>query len=298
MKHLQRRNTGPWEGGFGRRRVWENRLSIRKLARRTLRQELGKVENVRVFELGRLRHAALGKHDSPASLIGLLADPTTETGAIKEPIIRALIAEWQESRAALWLALLVHMEAPMLVRLRVRILGETMDDFDLDQLILESFCREVMRYRLDRYRDRTFLRLRQKTSKRVFRHLAGRRMRQARIDVHDPEDFDYNLVTPNPFTGNSVGWRRLVPDPNDREPLTARLLEIVGDRIPASDLDLVIQRCLHGVSLKDLARDRLPEGASEADVDRFHQRLKRQLSRIKLRLRPLIESAIAQQRRA
>jgi hypothetical protein len=143
----------------------------------------------------RSRHALLAQFGSTMEYLAFMKLQTPALYPERDQLTRVAIAERQRSGDDYWSELLALAYYPMLSRLRFRIWGQPLPDEDLDQLVLMTFFRVVDRFPLDRWRDRTALRLRQRTSRDVFEELE-RVQRRASIFVDADEHEDECVVDP------------------------------------------------------------------------------------------------------
>lgn len=123
------------------------------------------------FESARSRHAVLARQATVQALLDLMRDESPGRWSEREAVTRALVAEQQRNACGLWASLLLCAYYPMLSRLRHRIYGHAFDDDDLDQLVISGFLQVVADLDLDEVPDRTAMRLRQRTERRVFKTL-------------------------------------------------------------------------------------------------------------------------------
>lgn len=236
-----------------------------------------------MFGAARARHAVLGKHATAQELLDVMHDESPGRWSEREAVTRSLIAEQQRGAAGgLWASLLLCAYYPMLSRLRHRIYGHAFDDEDLDQLVISCFLQVVAELDLAEVPDRTALRLRQRTERRVFKTV---RLEQ---DQHRGRaELDEELVA-NEDDPREAGKRSRVEE-LDPEETVALLLDVAGDQVPGSNLDLVVSTMLKKEKLRAyVAR---VNGEGEPD-ERVYQRLKRRRSRTVNRLRDLLEGAL------
>lgn len=240
-----------------------------------LRRDAISARHQRAFEVGRGMQPALAGHADAASVLAMLDDEAEGTYPAREVLMKALLHEHRTSHAAVWSMLLMGAFKPMLVRLRGRLISDTVPGEELDQLVVTAFLAALTEVPL---MDRLPMRLRQRTERQVFAFLRKEReQRHPDIDVETLED-----VEPE--------------EPAASEPTNAGLY----------DLALLLQRATEsGVSTSGLAvveatvlrrellRSYVERLEPNDDVarERLYQRLKRQRTRTMQRLNSLLTSA-------
>lgn len=124
------------------------------------------------FDDGRTREPALAADPSILAVLAVLADASEATYPERDALTRALLAEQQRAPSKLWSAALLLAYAPMLTRLRRRLLSSAVDRDELDLLVIEAFLEAAQGYPLEHRRPgHTALYLRQDTQRAVFKLL-------------------------------------------------------------------------------------------------------------------------------
>ena len=244
-----------------------------------------------VYVAARTRWPALARHATLESVLVALADAREETYPEREVLTRALVAEMQASSSPAWTATLVSAYAPMLRRLRRRLLGNAVPREDLDQLVLATFLSVARAFPLSRWSDWTAARLRQQTAREVFRVL-----RKERAEQHDT----YSQEQLAEWLPDA---RRTTPAESPRRPSLrhsfmrrdAVLVHLAKASLPRSDVEVLMATVVRREKLRVYA-SRLVEGDT-AEVERVYQRLKRQRTRLMQRLRTQAVDAAAQDSR-
>jgi len=224
------------------------------------------------FDAGRKRQPALAAHVNAASALAMLDDEAEGTYPGREALMKALIQEHRASGSPVWSTLLLGAFKPMLVRLRNRLVSDTVPGDELDQLVITSFLGTLTDIPLI---DRLPMRLRQRTERQVFAFLRKERWhRHPDIDVETLEDVEHEEPT--------------VSEPTDAELYDLALLiqRAMEEGISTSGLDVVAATVLRRELLRAYV-DRLAPGEG-VDRERLYQRLKRQRSRAMQRLRALL----------
>lgn len=124
----------------------------------------------RHLEDAQRRHEDLTPYGDMRALLAELTTVSPASYLHRDAIVRALIHEAQQTRHAVWTDALCVAFQPALAILRGR-LKSSCDPEELDQLVCHAFLEAVHSYPLERYDDRTLMRLRQNTHKSVFRSL-------------------------------------------------------------------------------------------------------------------------------
>lgn len=237
------------------------------------------------FESARARHAVLARQATVQVLLDLMRDESPGRWSEREAVTRALVAEQQRNACGLWASLLLCAYYPMLSRLRHRIYGHAFDDDDLDQLVISGFLQVVADLDLDAVPDRTAMRLRQRTERRVFKTL-----RLEQEESRSRAELDEETAASDDDPPESKGRSRL--EELDPEETVALLLGVAGEKLSEPNLDLVVSTMLKKERLRTYAA-RVNDNA-EPD-ERVYQRLKRRRSRTVNRLRDLLEGALGPQ---
>ncbi len=237
-----------------------------------LRKDAVSARHQRAFEAGRAKQPVLAAHSSAASVLATLDDEAEGTYPAREALMRALILEHRASGAPVWSTLLLGAFKPMLVRLRNRLVSDTVPGDELDQLVITAFLGALSEIPVT---DRLPMRLRQRTERQVFAFLRKEReQRHPDIDVETLEDVEPDEPT--------------VSEPTDAElyDLALLLQRAIAEGISTSGLDVVEATVLRRELLRAYV-DRIAPGEG-VDRDRLYQRLKRQRSRAMQRLRELL----------
>ncbi len=143
-----------------------------------LKREVQGERNRRRFDEAKRRHSVLGHHEEVDSVLAVLGDESAERYWEREAITRALIVEHQRRPHRLWSAMLTIAYYPMLCRLRVRTRSDAVTPAELDQLVVVCFLEVLERIPMEPRRDKTSVRLRSKTRRRVFGMLRREQGRQ------------------------------------------------------------------------------------------------------------------------
>ncbi len=237
-----------------------------------LRRDALSVRHRHAFEAGRAKQPAIAAHADAASVLAMLDDEAEGTYAAREALTEAIIREHRASRASVWASILLGAFKPMLVRLRGRLVSDTVPGDELDQLVVTAFLAALTEVPL---MDRLPMRLRQRTERQVFAFLRKEReQRHPDIDVETLEDVEPDEPT--------------VSEPTDAElyDLALLLQRAIAEGISTSGLDVVEATVLRRELLRAYV-DRIAPGEG-VDRDRLYQRLKRQRSRAMQRLRELL----------
>ena len=159
-----------------------------------LRRDALSVRHRHAFEAGRAKQPAITAHADAASVLAMLDDEAEGTYASREALTEAIIREHRASRAAVWASLLLGAFKPMLVRLRGRLVSDTVPGDELDHLVVTAFLAALTDVPL---MDRLPMRLRQRTERQVFAFLRKEReQRHPGIDVEELEDLDPDSLAP------------------------------------------------------------------------------------------------------
>jgi len=245
-----------------------------------IRTEVG-AGSCREFDEAKPRHRCLARHATVLSVLAAMSDESPAGWVEREALTRALIAEHQATSRSCWASALLVAYYPMLSRLRHRIWGEALDRDDLDQLVMSCFLQVVASFPLAEVTDRTALRLRQRTERRVFkavRHEQQLQRDRAELDeAAEPSvaPFDEEQPEPTPET--------------DPEETVAMLIDLAGPHLPGQNLDLVVATILKRERLRHYVKR---VNGDEQPHERVYQRLKRRRTRAVNRLRDLLESAL------
>lgn len=251
-----------------------------------LRDEVRSRKYVAIYDGARERHSALEDHDTIASVLGVLAREGQKTYAEKELLTRALIAEQQSSSSSFWSAALLVAYYPLLSRLRGRIYGDILPDEDLDQLVITSFLAVARDYPIDVELDRTALRLRQRTERRVFAVLRDEReVLQVFYPLDQaPWESLERIWWPDVADGGQPGPRNAI----DAADAVSFLVEHTGDLLDGETFDVVTTTLVCHRRIRTFVESR-PRDLSPAARKREQQRVKRRHSRALARVRPALE---------
>jgi hypothetical protein len=258
--------------------------SFRRILR-SLRREVRSPEHAALFEEARGRHPVLARHHTVLSVLGALADERRSAYAEKEALTRALVAEHQRGEGSFWASVLLVAYYPMLSRLRHRIYGDALTGDDLDQLVLASFLSVVADFPLDRYRDRTALRLRQQTERRVFAAVRAEQREQELVQRAEPEDLERAAERSWPETRPEPGGAPASPE--EAADIVVFLVEHAGPMLDAESFELVTATLVCGRRIPRYLERAHPDLDPE-ERKRLYQRVKRRHSRLLRRLRPAL----------
>lgn len=231
-----------------------------------------------VFERGRLAEAALMPHPDVVSVLATLAQDAEATYPVRDGLTRALLARHRHDKAQLWSSMLAVAYFPMLSRLRHRIVGDAVPRDELDQLVLTAFWSTLAELPVDgRGSDRLPMRLRQRTQRMVFRTLKKEREQQ-----HSSLDDDSSAAHEQEFKAVQ-GVSRSAGE--DRIDLALLLEKAATDGVPPAALEVLAATVLRRELLRNYVVRIGP--SDEVERARLYQRLKRQRSRVMMRLRLL-----------
>lgn len=231
------------------------------------------------FDDARLREPRLAEHASILSVLAVLADATESSYPERDALTRALLSEQQRAPSKLWTAALLLAYAPMLTRLRGRLLSSAVDRDELDLLVIEAFLEAVQTYPLlQRRPGHTALYLRQDTQRAVFKLL---KLEHRRADATGELGDDDEIV---PLSDVVASERDPETEAGDLEEMVALLRARVAGTVSAERLDLVERTYLRGESLRDVVVAAYPDLADDA-LDAAYQRTKRQRARAIERIR-------------
>lgn len=246
-----------------------------------IRQEV-QVGAARVFDEAKPRHRCLAHHTTVFSVLAVMGEESPSGWSEREALTRALIAEHQATSLPFWASTLLVAYYPMLSRLRHRIWGEALDHDDLDQLVISCFLQVVAVFPLAEVTDRTALRLRQRTERRVFKAVRHEQQAQ-RSHAELGELAEEPSVAP-------FDEERLEPTSEvDAEETVAMLIDLAGQHLPGQNLDLVVATILKRERLRHYVKR---VNGDEQPHERVYQRLKRRRTRAVNRLRDLLEATL------
>lgn len=263
--------------------------------RHRLLEDVCSKRSAAAFDEARSRHPALACHESVTSLLELMAQGAREGYAEREAIVRTLLAEQHaRPREPLWSSLLICTCFPMLAKLRFRIVGFAFPARDLDQLVVSSFLEVTCDFWLAELADRTCMRLRQMTQRRVFAAIRAEQAERKLIRPVDLQNLEHLIEAgtidnvPYEQCLDSRPERGVASEP-DRE-LAERLADVIVERarghIEPDRLDMVLATVVRGELLKDYLDRRLGP-LTGAERQRVHQRHKRMRTRTLVRIRAL-----------
>lgn len=229
------------------------------------------------FDRAKERRPCLAKHPTIDSVLAVMDDESPSGWNEREALTRALVAEHQASSRPFWAAVLLLAFYPMLCRLRHRIWGESLDRDDLDQLVISSFLQTVATFPLARVSDRTALRLRQQTARRVFavvrEEQRAHRFQAGLVEFEEPHFAPFDEEHPAPAS--------------EAKEVVARLVVLAERHLPDRNLDLVAATVFGQEQLRHYAT-RVNTGEPH---ERVYQRLKRRRSRVLRRLKALYDTS-------
>ena len=235
----------------------------------------------RMFDEAKDRHRCLARHATVLSALAVMGEESPAGWVEREALTRAFIAEHQATSLPFWASALLVAYYPMLSRLRHRIWGEALDRDDLDQLVVSCFLQVVAAFPLAEVTDRTALRLRQRTERRVFKAVRHeQQLQRERADLGEAEEpsvtpFDEDQPEPTPES--------------DPEETVAMLIDLAGQHLPGQNLDLVVATILKRERLRHYVKR---VNGDEQPHERVYQRLKRRRTRAVNRLRDLLEATL------
>lgn len=228
-----------------------------------LYREITRPTNVACFRDRASAYPALTPFDSPAVVVAELAKRRCYEFA--EPVTRDLIAASQREPERVWLALAVRAYVPMLVAMRTRF--RRLDRDERDQILYASLVEALHRFPLDRCTRRRSWRLRRDTE--TFARRAARKCRlRSGVSLEGDPAGSCALASHNPHELAERIRERVAPD-------------VVRPR----DLDVLIDTCVFGWSLHELAK---AEAINDNDVGRAYQRLKKRRLKAARQLRERI----------
>lgn len=257
--------------------------------RTPLRTEVCSPKNARAFERAREKHAALRQYANATALLAFFGDESPTRMPEKETIARVLLVEHQLGDSAFWSSLLTLMYLPMLIALERRIKPGTLASDEIEQLVVAKFMEAISSYRVHAHVDaHTFVRIAQRTAKRVYRVLGAERLYAANELAYDPHIL-LCLLDANEHEAGQAIWpdhkkERWAETPADLAAKTALLMEHGAEVLPIERLQLVLKTYVGGESLREYLR-RKNGALSDAEFERLYQRTKRQHSRDVNRLR-------------
>jgi hypothetical protein len=223
------------------------------------------------FAEARSRHRVLARFADVDDVLAFMKLETAETYPERDALSRVAIDERLRGRHEFWSSLLAVAYYPMLSRLRFRIWGQPLPDEDLDQLVLMSFFAVVDGFKLERWTDRTAMRLRQHTSRAVFDEVIRvqkRRSAEPELRAEEPIDVeDYAALEVFDELERS----------SELDATAARLRARLRADMTINDLDLLVATVVYGRTIRQAMEAQLA-GTGE-DLERAYQRYKKRHSR-------------------
>ena len=216
------------------------------------------------------REPALTTYASIARVVEVLAHERTPWPT-KEALTRALIREHRRGVSSVFGAALLAAFAPLLVSVRCR-LQTTMEDDEVDQVVVDTFLVEVGRFEDSVHPNRALMHLHQNTRRAVFR-LLGREQKHV--------TFAAEVASATNVTALDVPARATRLAPEEAEALGALLRSLVGDALAPRKLEVVISTHLLGLPIRETPLD-----------GRSLEAVKRERSRTLARLRELLADRI------
>lgn len=234
------------------------------------------------FEGALDRHESLRAYPTITSVLVEMQNQSPELYPQRDLLTRVFVAEAQSTKQDAWISALLAAYLPMLIRLRGRLVCDTIARPDLDQIVLEAFMQVVASFPLEKRRDRTAMRLRQETQRAVFKILARDRKEHVELrlfvdEVRRAPDLDLM----------SSGEPEEVSD-EERAELKSALRRELCESGDGGLFDLVCRTTIGGERLVDYVRRHQPN-ASEAELKQLYNRLKRRRERALTRVRRRIE---------
>jgi hypothetical protein len=252
-------------------------MSTLKVLIEQLRQQV-LATGASVFEHGRVAEPALAAHADVAGVLAALADEREATYPLRDELTRALLAMHRHHKATLWSSMLAVAYFPMLSRLRHRIIGDAVPREELDQLVFTAFWSTLAELPVHgRGSDRLPMRLRQRTQRQVFRTL-----KKERDEQHSSLDDDSSAAQEHEL---KAAQRVSRSAGEDRIDLALLLEKAAADGVPQASLELLAATVLRRELLRNYVLRIGP--SDELERARLYQRLKRQRSRVLMRLRDI-----------
>jgi hypothetical protein len=256
-------------------------MNLRKI-RIALRDDVVSERHTKTFQAARSREPALAEHDTIVGALNVLNDESEARYHEREAITRALIREYQSTRGAFWASVLTLAFMPMMLRLRCRLVSDPATRSELEQRVVATFLDAVATISLEAHGTRIAMHLRQLTQRRLFAQLDAERKDREQFNAlcegaaHDAE-----------FKVFDAPWADATIGAQEAADLGEHLQEIVGDRMPADRLDVVIATRVAGEKLAAFVeRTHAARGAETRS--RTYQRLKRERIRSCEAIRPFI----------
>ena len=240
-----------------------------------MRRDVLSSRYVGLFAEARQRQETLGRYEATADVLKALSNDRSDAYAERESLTRALLVEHRKHESTLWSALLVVAYYPMLSCLRFRLINERLTSDDLDQLVLLAFLFVLDRIPFERVRDRLALRLRQRTTRRLFKIMPRQSGLEALTECDDADAIDRAPTEPTKDS-ESLGCRLILMD----------LRRTVGDEVSDLAIGTIGITILDGEDLKGFVKRVV--ASDPLEQSRTYQRLKRQRTRALSTLRRLV----------
>jgi hypothetical protein len=234
------------------------------------------------FEEAKTRHATLVPYALPISALAILEHASRHYQGQKDAITLALVAEQRDQPHPFWAAMLLVAYAPMLNRLRGRLVSATAQRDDLDQLVVTSFLQVIATFPRTRAPGHTCVFLRQATERRVFDRLRDDREDYATVELVEPDHLAATVLDGDQILASAKV--RAPRSAREVEELVALLVEVAGGAVKPAHLALVVDTMIRGERLPAYVGRVYPELAP-GEHRRLYERLKRQRSRTISRLR-------------
>lgn len=235
----------------------------------------------RAFEAAKRHHPVLATHDTLSGLLATMGDERESSYPEREAITCALIAEHRRTGDGRWASVLALAYYPMLSRLRHRLVSNSVERDELDQLVIASFVTVVAEVQLEL--DRMPMRLRQRTERQVFGFL-----KKEWAEYHPAAELDQLAI----YGTESIQQRRVEETDELLLDLSMLLDRAAAEGISETSLEIVEATVLKRELLRDYVARLVPNDDEERE--RAYQRLKRQRSRVMGRLRALLVSPISE----
>ena len=231
-----------------------------------------------LFEDGRARHSALDEHATIWTVLGVLSNEDSGWDR-REPLVRALVAEYQLRVHRFWSAALVAAFTPMLVRLvrAQRCPAGLLDDLRAESL--HAFLYAASRLDLIRRPTMTAKYLKEHTRERM-RTFANRERRFAAR---------HEAILGVEFVGagrDGLLGESVAPDVG-REVRARLLAGFIAVNADPEIFDILVAETM-GEALRDVVRQRHPD-ADPVEQERIYQRTKKRYHRAVRALRELLD---------
>lgn len=238
------------------------------------------------FDQARIRQPALRPYASVAEVIDALDEHDDDRAlsyADKEPILQALLREQRMRSAPFWNGVMVLAFYPMLSRLLHRIRGDELGPEERAQLVVTAFLEATRSVPTVGSDNRSFLRLRRATRRRVFHALHLLRREADEIRFREPAEI---VEREDSLEASDRGrlWPDMRPnssdllDDDDIGALACFLTEHAGQEFDEDKLALVVATTVRGERLASYVGRAYPEIPARQRQS-IYQRVKRQHSR-------------------